>query len=116
MLYIVKSGDNIFEYEKICDEINLRVINSIIQLRGFPLLFSSDMQMLRSYGGTIIYKADFYNKKYLDEYENIYYWLINLEHDQDIDNKFTESKVVNTINNLINSIKRDLTLNEILDI
>jgi len=114
MIYLVKSGENTFEYEKICDEISLLVLNPIIKGMNYPHLNGNDIQMLRNSGGTVVCKTP----------DNILIWLVNIEHEQD-EKIGTESvsfpvlgilgdELLDIISNLRNTIKRDLILNKIL--
>jgi hypothetical protein len=120
MIYLVKSGENTFEYEKICDEISLLILNPIIKGMNYPHLNGNDIQMLRNSGGTVICKTP----------DDILIWLVNIEHEQDekIDGtKHTSplifghsnqvilgDELLDIISNLRNTIKRDLILNKIL--
>ena len=106
MIYLVKSGENTFEYEKICDEISLLILNPIIRSRNFPGLTGNDIQMLRNSGGTLVCKAP----------GNIMIWLINLEHEQDKEiGVILGDELLDITNSLRNTIKRDLTINKIIN-
>jgi hypothetical protein len=105
MIYLVKSGENTFEYQKICDEISLLVLNPIIKGMNYPHLNGNDIQMLRNSGGTVICKTP----------DDIMIWLINIEHEQD--EKIVTilgGELLDIVSNLRNTIKRDLILNKIL--
>lgn len=105
MVYLVKSGENTFEYEKICDEISLLVLNPIIKGMNYPHLNGNDIQMLRNSGGTVICKTP----------DDIIIWLVNIEHKQDKEiGTILSDELLDIVSNLRNTIKRDLILNKIL--
>jgi hypothetical protein len=105
MIYLVKSGENTFEYEKICDEISLLILNPIIKGMNYPHLNSNDIQMLRNSGGTVICKTP----------DDIIIWLVNIEHKQDKEiGIILGNELLDIVSNLRNTIKRDLILNKIL--
>jgi hypothetical protein len=108
-IYLVKSGENTFEYEKICDEISLLIINRVIRSMRYTQrnwnLNGNDIQMLKNSGGTFLCRTN----------KNIMIWLINIEHEQDrkIGDIF-DNELLSIISNLISTIKRDLILNKVL--
>jgi hypothetical protein len=105
MIYLVKSGENTFEYEKICDEISLLVLNPIIKGMNYPHLNGNDILMLRNSGGTVICKTP----------DDIIIWLVNIEHKQDKEiGTILSDELLDIVSNLRNTIKRDLILNKIL--
>lgn len=107
MIYLVKSGENTFEYQKICDEISLLVLNPIIRGMNYPNLNGNDIQMLRNSGGTVICKTP----------DDIIIWLINIEHEQDKEiGVILGDELLDIVSNLRNTIKRDLILNKIIKI
>jgi hypothetical protein len=105
MIYLVKSGENTFEYEKICDEISLLILNPIIKGMNYPNLNGNDIQMLKNSGGTVVYRTS----------DDVMIWLINIEHEQDRKiGDILDNELLSIISNLRSTIKRDLILNKIL--
>jgi hypothetical protein len=104
-LYIVEIGDNIFSYDYIGNKLSLIQLNNNDKLSLFPRLSNVDYQMVKNNGGTVLYKKN-----------NLIYWLINIEHPVGKNLGIISSKeITNIINNIINSINRDIKLNFIID-
>jgi hypothetical protein len=107
MIYLVKVGDSLFEYEKVGDykDIKLSELNKFITERTFPILSGNDIQMLKNSGGTVVCKTP----------SGEIVWLVNIDHQQDEKiGVILGEELVLIITNIISRIKRDLTLNEIL--
>jgi hypothetical protein len=105
MIYLVKSGENTFEYDWICDEISLLVLNPIIKGMNYPHLNGNDIQILRNSGGTVVYRTP----------DDIMVWLVNIEHEQDKEiGIILGNELLDIVSNLRNTIKRNIKLNTIL--
>ena len=109
-LYLVKIGDNLFEYEIVdfLDNISVGVsifeLNNNKKLANFPKLNSDDSQMIKNSGGTICYKDG-----------DIMYWLVNIDHIQDEKvGVILGKELTDIIQNIISRIKRDIKLNSIM--
>lgn len=104
-LYLVKIGDNLFEYEWVSNTSSILELNNNIRLLDFPKLNNNDSQMIRNSGGTILYKED-----------NILYWLVNIDHIQDEKiGVILGKELTDIIYNIISGIKRDIKLNSIIE-
>lgn len=103
-LYLVKIGDNLFEYEWVSNTSSILELNNNIRLLDFPKLNNDDSQMIRNSGGTILYKED-----------NILYWLVNIDHIQDEKiGVILGKELTDIVYNIISGIKRDIKLNSII--
>lgn len=103
-LYLVKIGDNLFEYEWVSNTASILELNNNIRLLDFPRLNSDDSQMIKNSGGTICYKDGI-----------IMYWLVNIDHIQDEKiGVILGKELTDIIQNIISRIKRDIKLNSIM--
>lgn len=103
-LYLVKIGDNLFEYEWVSNTASILELNNNIRLLDFPRLNSDDSQMIKNSGGTICYKDG-----------SIMYWLVNIDHIQDEKiGVILGKELTDIIQNIISRIKRDIKLNSIM--
>ena len=103
-LYLVKIGDNLFEYEWVSNTSSILELNNNIRLLDFPKLNNIDSQMIRNSGGTVLYRED-----------NILYWLVNIDHIQDEKiGVILGKELTDIIQNIISRIKRDIKLNSIM--
>lgn len=104
-LYLVKIGDNLFEYECVSNTDSILELNNNIRLLDFPKLNNNDSQMIRNSGGTVLYRED-----------NILYWLVNIDHIQDEKiGVILGKELTDKIYNIISGIKRDIKLNSIIE-
>jgi hypothetical protein len=104
-LYLVKIGDNLFEYEWVSNTSSILELNNNKKLANFPKLNSDDSQMIKNSGGTICYKDG-----------DIMYWLVNIDHIQDEKiGVILGKELTDIIYNIISGIKRDIKLNSIIE-
>lgn len=103
-LYLVKIGDNLFEYEWISNTASILELNRNTKLLDFPKLNGDDSKMIKNSGGTICYKDG-----------DIMYWLVNIDHIQDEKiGVILGKELTDIIQNIISRIKRDIKLNSIM--
>lgn len=103
LIYLVKKSDDHFSYQFIGERISLLDLNKNESLKKYPSLGNNDYEMLKNAGGTIIYSENI---------TEIFVWLVNVNHNQM--EFFKESPLSEKIESIINTIKRDITLNKIL--
>lgn len=103
LIYLVKKNDDYFSYQFIGERISLCDLNKNESLKEYPILKNNDYEMLKNARGTIIYRENI---------TEIFVWLVNVNHNQM--EFFKESPLSEKIESIINTIKRDITLNKIL--
>lgn len=103
LIYLVKTGNNYFDYEYIHDNISLLELNKCKLLKNYHVLNNSDYEMLKNNGGTLIYRVNSPER---------FIWLVNINH-QELD-FFLGSPLSGKIKSMIESVKRDLTINKVL--
>lgn len=103
LIFLAKIGNDYFNYQYIGDKISLLELNKNPLIEKYPVLNNDDYEMLKNSGGTLIYRE-------LDPERFI--WLININHKQL--EFFNGSPLSEKIYSIIESIKRDITLNKVL--
>jgi hypothetical protein len=104
-LYLIKLGDDIFQYIWIGNNLSLLDLNKNRKLSKFPKLNNNDYEMIKNSGGTVLYKKD-----------TITWWLVNINLTQILEDEIilTNSALKVKIINIIDSLKRDIKLNQII--
>jgi hypothetical protein len=107
MIYLAKYNNvnKLISYEYVCDSLSIIIINTILSEKELPRINSSDIQLLRSAGGTLVYRTT----------EEDFLWLVDLNHiSSPTIEKIIGNELLKKISDIINSINRDIKINRIL--
>lgn len=108
-LYLVKKGEDVFEYKFVSDKLSLVELNNNPILSDYPKLNNNDHQMITNSGGTVVKSI----LRGANNWEIL--WLVNIEHKQDKKvGVILGEDLVSIIRGIIDSIKRDLKISSIL--
>ena len=110
-IWIVRLGDDIFEYSKFIKTDSLFEINSKLKTfdfsdvsqKGTHILNGNDMSLLRTIGGTVIFK---------EEHDWIINYLVDIDFNGDVDNKGEE--IFFKFSDIRKSVLRDIKIGEII--
>lgn len=115
-IYKVLISDSKFEHEFISDKCDLPTLNRLVMLssrfaniynesgRYLPLLNGSDSSLIRSVGGTVIYRE---GKEYL--------YLIDIDFVIDKNFNPADDSLYYIFNDIRKSLKRDIKINDIIE-
>lgn len=105
-IYLVKIGDNTFEYYWLTNKLSLHELKKSLDKRlsiSRQILGNNDIEMLKNSGGTVLYK------------KGSTYWLVNIEHKQDKKiGVILGKELTSMIFDIITRIKRDKKLKSII--
>ena len=104
-LYVVIHGDGVFEYHHFLNTDSLKDINLRLGTK-YTLLHSSDMDLLRGCGGTVLYKE---NGSWVIHY------LVDLDFKGIVDYTEEDEDWKSKMSTLIKSVKRDMALSQIIN-
>jgi hypothetical protein len=107
-IYKVLVSDSKFEHEFISDKCDLPTLNRLVMLsssgRYLPLLNSSDASLIKSVGGTVIYRE---GKEYS--------YLIDIDFVINKNFNPADKSLYHIFNDIRKSLKRDIKINDIIE-